>query len=278
MPSRRVFLASLDPKNDENYLLRKGLEEAANNKAAFRDALRRAGVAAQIPGSSPFGRKAVIFSPGRVAPAPAADGPTVSNANCTTTFDANAGVTEILASVQVQRSMSELAVLLDPRAWAYSGSVIGASFLVEDDDGEYVPRRDLDHMDLGKLRLPGNKPVLLYEYARSDIASFENILAISKIEVGAKKIHVDYHLYDCLICTFGIFTAPGGLTINEGYSEATLNRDGSVTLEVLKRVKVRDLTPNDPGNKFDFGEAVNDTMGAALSQWVHDTSMMSPVA
>jgi hypothetical protein len=258
-------------------LLKAGLEDAAAKKAQLRDALRLAGAAARVPANSRGGNvKGRGFASGAVAPA-ADDGPQLRNPLCTVKFDANAGVTSIVGTVEVRRTIAELAPILDPRSWACTGSVIGASFLVEDNDGEYVPSTDLDHMKLGKLKLPGNKPVLLYEYARSEIASFENILAISKFEVRPRKIHLDYYLYDCLICTFGILTAPGGLTIDEGYSQATAGNDGWTTVEVLKRVKVRDLTPNDPGNKFDFGEAVNDTIGAALSQWVNDTSMMSPI-
>ena len=45
----------------------------------------------------------------------------------------------------------------------------------------------------------------------------------------------------------------------------------------LKKVQVRDLTPHDPGNRFDFGLSVNSTIGAALSQWVHDTKFLRPV-
>jgi len=275
-PTRRTFLASRDPTRAADSLLKAGLEETAVAKVALREALRVAGASARVPTNATGGGAS---APRRLAPfTPATDdGPPLRNPTCTVEFNANSGVTSIVGRVEVRRTVEQLAPILDPRAWACTGSVIGAAFLVEDQDGEYVPRTDLDTMKLGKLKLPKNESVLLYEYARSDIASFENILAISKFEVGQRHIQVDYYLHDCLICTFGILTASGGLTVNQGYSKATWGTDGWATVEVVKNVKVRDLTPNDPGNRFDFGESVNATIGAALSQWVNDTSMMSPI-
>jgi hypothetical protein len=277
-PTRRTFLGSLDPTKAADNLLRAGLEETAAAKEKLREALRAAGASARVP---TIGGDGGANARRLLAPAPvAADGPQVQNPTCTVDFNANSGVNSIVGRAKIRLPIEQLAPMLDPRSWACSGSVIAGAFLVEDHDGEYVPRTDLDHMKLGELELPKNKPVLLWEYARSDVASFENILAISKFEVerkGRKHIRLDYYLYDCLICTFGILTASGGLTMNQGYSKATWGNDGWATVEVLKKVKVRDLTPNDPGNGFDFGESVNATIGTALSQWVNNISTMSPI-
>jgi hypothetical protein len=118
----------------------------------------------------------------------------------------------------------------------------------------------------------------LYEYARSEIASFENILAIETFTVKDALIEAKYRLHDCLVCTFGLFSAPGGLTVNEGHVRAVRDpRDGWWSIEVLKRVQVRDLTPRDPGSRYDFGQWVNSTIGAALSEWVNDTRILSPI-
>jgi hypothetical protein len=95
--------------------------------------------------------------------------------------------------------------------------------------------------------------------------------------VSPYEIQATYHLHDCLICTLGAFSSPGGLTINEGHVKATRIDARWSQVEVLKRLEVRDLTPNDPGNPYDFGRSVNSTIGAALSVWVHDTSRLSPV-
>ena len=52
---------------------------------------------------------------------------------------------------------------------------------------------------------------------------------------------------------------------------------GGSLIEVEKKIRVRDMTPNDPGNRYDFGQSINSTLGAALSTWVDDVSLMSPV-
>jgi len=51
---------------------------------------------------------------------------------------------------------------------------------------------------------------------------------------------------------------------------------GSSARRATARVKVRDLTPQDPGNRYDFGEWANSMIGATLSLFVEDTSLLSP--
>jgi hypothetical protein len=112
------------------------------------------------------------------------------------------------------------------------------------------------------------------------VASFENILSIKHFTVTPDSVRAEYELHDCLVCTFGAFSAPGGLTMNEGSVEATPavpDRYDVWTVEVVKKIRVRDLTPNDPGNPYDFGTWVNSTIGAALGEWVHDARLFSPV-
>jgi hypothetical protein len=97
--------------------------------------------------------------------------------------------------------------------------------------------------------------------------------------VNPGRIRTTYRLHDCLVCTFGAFSAPGGLTLNQGHVEALRDEseDDKWRVTVVKRVRVRDLNPWDAGHRYDFGQWVNTTIGGALSQWVRDASMMSPV-
>ena len=44
----------------------------------------------------------------------------------------------------------------------------------------------------------------LYEYARSDVASFENILLITEFSVSKDYIRVEYQLHDCLVFMLGM--------------------------------------------------------------------------
>jgi hypothetical protein len=123
----------------------------------------------------------------------------------------------------------------------------------------------------------GSQSQLLYEYARSNVASFENILKITEFSVSEERINVEYQLHDCLVFMLGMLSAPGGLTVDDGHVSAVRYDERHWRVEVFKRVQVRDLTPHDPGNRFDFGLSVNSTMGAALSEWVNDTRLLRPV-
>ena len=208
-------------------------------------------------------------------------GPDLQNPTCTVWFDANRKLTAILGAAQVRRPVDELAAAIDPRSWGKTGGIIARAYPVEDHAGHYDPR-DLGDIPLGeakRLKITPRASMLLYEYAQSEIASFENILEITSFTAEPRGVFLSYQLYDCLLTTFGFWTAPGGLTVNEGYSEAVpipRHEDWS-RIEVLKRVKVRDLTPNESGNPYDYGESINATMGAALSQWVDNVRMMSPI-
>jgi len=269
-PERRRFLGSADIEVDA--LLTRALEDAHKLKVALRTAMRRAG--ARPKAVDAYARRESSRSGARAAPA--AEKPMhVRNPSSVATFDAVRRLTTMIARAEVDRSPRELAPLIDPRSWGASDGVVAAALLVRDHGGgEYKPHR-LEGVKLGEAWGPG----LLYEYARSDIASFENILRIGQYTGGDDKlVRADYELYDCLLCTFGSFTAPGGLTANAGYFEASVLPDGWSRIEVKKCVKVRDLTPFDPGNRYDFGEMVNATIGAALSQWVNDISMLGAVA
>jgi hypothetical protein len=278
--SRRRFLGHRAPKLPAH--LSAALEESAITKQTVRDALR--GIAARprflvnkSPLSATSARLAATLSSD--APNPVPPPPDMArNPRCTVTYDANTKLTTMIGGAEIHRSMEDLAKLVDPRSWDRGGGVIAKVFPVCDVGGEYEPSTLLDDVPLGK---PWNKG-LLYEYARSEVSSYENILAIPAFTVernDAKQIvkaHACYGLYECLTCVVGAFSSPGGLTVNTGYVEAIPLGDGWSRVEVMKEVKVRDFTPNDPGNRYDFGEWANDIIGSTLSLFVEDISLLSP--
>ncbi len=262
-----------------NALLTEAIQRAKQTKEEFREALARHSI--QVPSIFPLGASQALPPPAMASPSstsPAAttsDADRVSDPKCEVKFEPQSGVTEMVGRVTLRATPADMAVISDPRAWSATGGVVAASFIVREDEfGQYFPCRDINGIKLGKSW----NDRLLYEYAKSEVASFENILRIGEFTVGDGEIVTTYSLHDCLVCTFGAFSAPGGLTLNEGYVKAR-RRSGEDRwdVEVLKRVRVRDLTPRDPGNRYDFGQWINSTIGAALSQWVRDASMMSPV-
>jgi hypothetical protein len=284
---RRTFLGDLDPAQNQDALLRYSLDAMEPQKNALRDALAAAGAHPRIahpsaasPGT--FGARQPIAQKTAARAAAQAGAPLVSDPQCTVDYDANRQVTKVLSTALIHYNIQQMAAYLDPRSWGCGNGAIAGAFLVEDRDATYVPRLTLNGEPVGKLPL-GDKsfprePVLLWEYARSDIASFENILSVQFGWDGSDRIQATYHLYDCLLCTYGTFTAPGGLILDEGYVRAEARDATSTRIEVLKTIRVRDFTPLDPGDPFDFGQWVNQTIGAALSVWVSDTSLLAPVA
>ena len=271
---RRPFLGSLDPTQEADSLLRVGLDDATKAKKALAQALLLLNPRPIVPSLGP-GATPTAFSLGAPVAGDSVELP-LKDLTCEVRFNAQLGLTTMIGGARVRRPGEFLAPILDPRSWSCSGGVIAAAFIVEADDrGNYAPDTKLDTTPLGEPW----EDKLLYEYARSEVASFENILRIKKFQVSKELIRADYQLHDCLVCTLGCFSAPGGLIVNQGHVQATQDPADKAwwRIEVLKNIQVRDLTPHDPGNGYDFGESVNTTIGAALSQWVHDTSLMRPV-
>jgi hypothetical protein len=266
-------------------LLRDALDQATEAKRLLRQQLLRLDPTGQVPTPRPAPAQhqvkpaaqreavAVASNADEKAPPATEDAIQLADPFCETTYDAIRRLTKMVGRAKVRCPAVQLAPILDPRSWSCGGGVIAAAFLVKEHNGEYSPTA-LDGVELGTTW----KNQLLYEYARSEIASFENILAIESFTATGDRIEATYRLHDCLVCTFGLFSAPGGLTVNEGHVRAIWDRrERWWSIEVLKRVQVRDLTPRDPGSRYDFGQWVNSTIGAALSEWVNDTKILSPI-
>jgi hypothetical protein len=106
---------------------------------------------------------------------------------------------------------------------------------------------------------------LLFEYAKSEIASFENILMIDTFHGEPSKLYVGVPSDGLPEDDHRLLGSRRRLQRNDGFVKVTpAGRNGSV-IEVEKNIRVRDLTPNDSGNRYDFGQSINATLGAALS-------------
>jgi hypothetical protein len=270
---RRPFLGALDSAQNANVLLRDGLAQAAATRVALRDALLRMRLKRQPLNSNGSGDPSTVNSSTIGGANGAADD--LKDVSSKVDFDAKSGLTTLRARAKLRRPFEELAAILDPRAWGAGGEPVAASLPVKDDRGNYTRSDALDCTPLGRS---WDTSHLLYEYARSSVASFENILKITSFTASRDEIRANYHLHDCLECTFGAFSAPGGLMVNEGFVRAIPSSEPQWwVIQVKKEIQIRDLTPHDPGNPYDFGEWVNSTIGAALSQWIHGTAIISPV-
>jgi hypothetical protein len=260
-------------------LLKNALASAATHKQELREALIRVAPQPRVSHNDLSDLLPTVGIPKpRADPAPAADGDLIANPQCVVSFDSRQRKTILLATARVRRPLAEMAPIVDPRAWGSGGTVVGASFIVAVKDGVYSAARELGRAELGQSWKKGT-PQLLYEYARSDFASFENILKITQFSRNAQEARADYQLHECLVFMLGLLSTPGGLTMNQGHVIARRSDWGKewTDIEVLKEIRVRDMTPNDPGNPYDFGQAVNDTMGAALSSWIDDARFFRQV-
>lgn len=255
--------------------------EVAETKRVGRGEMMRLGNPPRIAGGQGdllvrFGRayEAARPAPRALPGARAIEAPTLKDPYCVVTFNANTRITTIDASARIKLPPAELAPVIDPRAWGLGGGVIDIAFPVTADErGQYRPSEaDLDVV-LGTPWGDG----LLFEYARSEVASFENILAITRFEQEGRSWVAEYRLHDCLKTIIGFYAVDGGLQKNSGFVRVDPDGPGYTAISVQKNIRVRDMTPSDPGNRYDFGEWINSTLGSALGVWVDDTSMMSPV-
>ena len=287
---RRPHLCSRKPA--PGSAMRDALERARQAKLALRGGLHVAGATAQRPAplvGMPSGNADALKVIARQRkeigtrlngqPKPGALVTCVRGAQSSSTYDAVRQLNTFTARADIDMPLETLRPLMDPRAWDRGRGVVDTVFRVYlDEDGNYQALEG-DQPELGTAwTRSGRRPHLLYEYARTDAASFENVLEITRFDPEGTTIKTAYRLYDCLKCTIGLLSFDGGLQINEGFAEATPLADGWSRITMEKRVRVRDLTPSDPGNRFDFGEWINTTIGIALTLWVDDTAMLTPVS
>lgn len=262
------------------------LQTAAARKRALRESLLRLAdrprpVGAASALSPAAAQLAIQGLRGQPPPRAPVSLDLIRNPTCKVLYDANSRLTTMVGTAEIHQPMHEMLALMDPRSWDRGGGVIAKVFPVFDDQGEYEPRTD-PQLDQWVLGARWHDDLLLYEYARSEIAAFENILRIPAVDIrgpddAPESIQVYYELYECLTCIVGLLSVSGGLTVNTGWVKATPARDPEWSvLEIVKRVKVRDLNPQDPGNRYDFGEWANSMIGATLSLFVEDTSLLSP--
>lgn len=262
--------------------MRRGLERAAGDKQVART------LAAALARDADAAQARALAPPGVVTARPAAATSTdqaMTGKFYTACYDAATRVTALRAGAFVRLPHERLAAMLDPRAWDRGPGIIASAFRVrERPGGEYEEIPDDDDPPLGTT-WPAAQ--LLFEYARSDVASFENILRITRFQVDARRIEMRYELHDCLRTTIALATAAGGLRRNEGWviAEPPSAAEGDAhaltgtdwwKVTVHKDLRVRDLSPNGNGRRYDLGEWTNATMGAALSLWMDDTNMMTP--
>ena len=280
--TKRRFLGARVPTRPA--ALHDALAEAETSKLTVRQALLNVATRPRfVTDASPLSLAAARLAQDLPSSAPDPSPPSADMARrptCTVTYDAGTMLTTMLGGAEIHKTMEEIAPLVDPRSWDRGGGVIAKVFPVRDVDGEYEPSTDLDDVPLGTPWSDG----LLYEYARSEVSAFENILAIPKFTVTKRgrriqEARADYYLYECLRCVVGLFSTPGGLTVNTGYVVARPAAErGWTRVTVQKTVKVRDFTPTDPGNRYDFGEWANNIIGSTLSLFVQDISLLSPFA
>jgi hypothetical protein len=201
----------------------------------------------------------------------------VENATSTGTYDAVARTGTVKAGFDTWMPWEQLAQNIDPRSWGKKGSVVAATFRLEDEGGEYRPI-------VGKEPLGSPWKGLLYELARCDIASFENVLDIEfetgKVKQGRDRgkpyIRAMFSLYDCLKSTIGFMVSDGGLQIDSGTVEA-IKHGAYAHCKMTKNIRVRTTFPNHPGGKYDPGNWANTTIASWLSLWVDDGKLLSPL-
>jgi hypothetical protein len=262
----------------EDGLLKTALDQALSVKRALRDALIRVAPPPRVITADAVNMGLSVRNPAALAREAPAEDTAVSNPQCVVSYDGHFKKTTLLATATVHRPLEFMAPILDPRSWGCGGTIIGATFIVSVKDGIYSAGHEHGKAQLGHS-WTRNRTQLLYEYARSEFASFENILKIKRFTHDPHEVRADYELHECLVFMLGLLSTPGGLTMNQGHvigSRSPVRPDWT-DIEVLKEIRVRDLTPNDPGNPYDFGQAVNSTMGAALSSWIDDARFLRPV-
>lgn len=205
-------------------------------------------------------------------------------------FDAESLITTVTAAATVARPFSEVARLMDPRAWAHYTELWLESYAVLQNaqgrprfDSEGTPERDEDPKHLSSHWGKSWQGLLFertdWELNERLVSKFDVLLNIDfrvgtglavplQLELeeqpiaGGQRLLHDYSLYEALSGRLGYQELDGGIEVDSGYARAVECswRGTTVTrVEVQKSLRYSDFTPGsgdegpfDPGQLFNY--------------------------
>lgn len=158
----------------------------------------------------------------------------------------------------INRRLSDMRWLLDPRAWGLCSDFFDPdrTYRMKMVDGRPVrDRRGHWVRDDGPEPYGDSWAGLLRERFDGPGVSVDNLLAID-FRAADDRVIVDYALYVSERCSLGPFVDVGGLHKNCGTVEAVA-KGGTTVVDVVKTLRFHDFTPGDPGEWVDLGDALS---------------------
>jgi hypothetical protein len=189
--------------------------------------------------------------------------------------------TAIVSRYVANRSIGELADLLDPREWSKSGDLFHETYRVRD-----AGRRDYQPW-FGPETVGESWSGLLYEHAAAGIYDMEQVLWIDfrvhrrgpldrRERRSVAKIEAAYSLFDSLATNVGLFRLPGLIQQNSGLFSAKPRSDKRTDIEVTKRVHYGRISGWSGAGIWDYGEIFNYLAPAVLTLWTHHLQAVVP--
>jgi hypothetical protein len=190
--------------------------------------------------------------------------------------------TSLHSSVTVKKPLSQVAPLLDPRAWAKCSKLFERTCKVAEPKACVpccvIPAPN----ELGK-----NWNGVLYERAVVGYQKVENLLSIdfSVCDVGTAqgRLSIDYSLYRSISHRFGVWELPGLMRNNSGTVAAEPtgpHKEGEeppyTAMTVTKLISYGRSDCWSGSSTMDFGELCNYLAPAFLTLWVTDVQFIVP--
>lgn len=177
-------------------------------------------------------------------------------------FDAASQSMTFTTATTVNRPLSEVRRVLDPRAWGQCSDFFDPELtyrLKVEGSHPVRDRRGRWQREDGPEKLGEAWKGMLLERFDGPGVSVDNVLAIDfAVEKTTAIVHYGLYLSDR--CRLGGLTDAGGLLKNSGAVTAT-EENGSTRVTVTKELRFHDYTPGDSGEWIDFGDALSMLLG-----------------
>jgi hypothetical protein len=192
-------------------------------------------------------------------------------------FDLESNAATFRTTSRVNRPISQLRRVLDPRAWGRCSDFFDPekTYRIAHDGNRPVrdEKDDYPRWD-GPEALGESWNGLLRERFDGPGVSVDNILVID-FKANDTRVKVDYGLYLSERCTLGPFTDVGGLEKNGGGVVARFDtKTNESVVEVTKTLRFHDFTPGDPGEWVDFGDALSMLLAVVGIALVSDKAVL----
>lgn len=179
--------------------------------------------------------------------------------------------------LEVQRPLSELALLIVPESWVLAPCFKKVHRVQRDARGEpkRLPSEEAFAFVVEEAPLTNDWSELYYEHVKAGMlgvgsAEFHNLLEV-EFEASQGKAELRFGLNQCLASRWGVLRRRGGIDVDRGYTRLAARAEGVTHVDAVKSVRYTPFEQRELGILRSLGvspHALNELAPTFLGVWM----------